>query len=80
MIMLWQLGHKKPKIEARKIETDSINIKKLENSVEAIRQMTILKPDVFCGRLRLLLASCGIAIVFLPHIGGSFLHVGIVRG
>lgn len=64
----------KAKIEARKIETDSINIKKLENSVEAIRQMTILKPDVFCGRLRLLLASCGIAIVFLPHIGGSFLH------
>ena len=36
--------------------------------------MTILKPDVFCGRLRSLLASCGIAIVFLPHIGGSFLH------
>ena len=36
--------------------------------------MTTEDPSVFCSKLVDLLAGCGIAIIFLPHIGGSFLH------
>ena len=36
--------------------------------------MTLENPQTFCGELISMLADCGIAIVFLPHIGGSFLH------
>ena len=36
--------------------------------------MTTVDPAVFCPRLRELFANCGVALVFLPHIGGSFLH------
>ena len=39
-----------------------------------IRKMTVMKPEKFCPQLQSMLAECGIAIVFLPHIGGSFLH------
>ena len=36
--------------------------------------MTVKKPDEFCPELIRSLSECGIALVFLPHIGGSFLH------
>ena len=64
----------KAKIDARSIPTSAINLKKLEASVPEIRSMTRLDPTVFCPKLITLLADCGIALVFLPHIGGSFLH------
>ena len=34
----------------------------------------MLSPDVFCDTLKFVLANCGIALVFLPHLDGSFLH------
>jgi HTH-type transcriptional regulator/antitoxin HigA len=64
----------KARIEARKSATAPINISKLEQSILHIRSMTILKPAVFCSEIASLLAECGIALVFLPHIDGSFLH------
>lgn len=64
----------KAKLEARKIDTSPINLKALTENLQKIRTMTMLKPEVFCPKLKDLLASCGIALVFLPHIGGSFLH------
>lgn len=64
----------KAKLEARKIQTNLINIKELEERIPEIRAMTQKEPDIFCKELRALLANCGIAVVFLPHIGGSFLH------
>ena len=33
-----------------------------------------MNPSDFCPKLIELLSNCGIALVFLPHIGGSFLH------
>lgn len=39
-----------------------------------IRSMTTMNPSDFCPKLIELLSNCGIALVFLPHIGGSFLH------
>lgn len=64
----------KAKMEARDIETAPINIEKLNKNLNKIRKMTIENPSCFSDELRNLLAACGIAIVFLPHIEGSGLH------
>lgn len=64
----------KAKLEARKINVKVINVEKLKSSLNNIRAMTRKLPEEFCPELRKVLSDCGIAIVFLPHIGGSFLH------
>ncbi|MBE0451753.1 MAG: helix-turn-helix domain-containing protein [Clostridia bacterium] len=64
----------KARIEARKYNVDPINISKLKEQIPTIREMTTSEPEFFCEKLVKVLASCGIALVFLPHIGGSFLH------
>lgn len=64
----------KAKIEARKIQTKPIDISTLTQKIPKIREMTTMDPQKFCPKLIELLANCGIAMVFLPHIGGSFLH------
>ena len=64
----------KAKLMARNSETAPINIKGLIHSIPQIRQMTILKPEEFCPQIKALLAECGIALVFLPHLKGSFLQ------
>lgn len=64
----------KAKLEARKIKVSPINIEKLKNSIDLIRGMTVTPPEVFCNKIQDVLSQCGIAIVFLPHIGGSFLN------
>lgn len=64
----------KAKLVARKTPTKLINLKKLEMLIPDIRCMTTMNPMDFCPMLKKMLAECGIAIVFLPHIGGSFLH------
>ncbi len=64
----------KAKIEARKIITKPIDIATLIREIPTIRKMTMMYPVDFCPKLIELLANCGIAMVFLPHIGGSFLH------
>lgn len=70
-LMVWA---QRAKIVARNIETQLINLKKLNSLIPEIRAMTEMNPSKFCPQLKQLLADCGIAIVFLPHIGGSFLH------
>ena len=64
----------KAKIEARKIVTKPIDIATLIKVIPQIREMTMMAPKDFCPKLIELLANCGVAMVFLPHIGGSFLH------
>ena len=64
----------KAKLEARTIETSLVDLKTLKKSLPEIRSMTTMNPSDFCPKLIDLLSSCGIALVFLPHIGGSFLH------
>lgn len=64
----------KAKLEARTIETSLIDLKTLKKKLPQIRNMTTMNPAEFCPSLMEMLASCGIALVFLPHIGGSFLH------
>ena len=64
----------KAKLEARSIKTSPIDLKTLTKNIPRIRKMTTLDPSDFCPLLINLLSNCGIALVFLPHIGGSFLH------
>jgi HTH-type transcriptional regulator/antitoxin HigA len=62
------------KLKARNIETLPINIKGLINRIPEIRKMTVLEPKEFCPKLLKMLSECGIALVFLPHLKGSFLQ------
>ena len=62
------------KIKARDIQTAPINIKGLIAIIPEIQKMTVLKPGEFCPQIRKCLADCGIALVFLPHLKGSFLQ------
>lgn len=62
------------KLKARNMETAPINIKKLISIIPEIRQMTVMKPKEFCPKIKEMLAECGIALVFLPHLKGSFLQ------
>lgn len=64
----------KAKLDARVIETKDINIAKLKEYIPRFREMTCLSPEVFCKELVSILTSCGIAVVFLPHINGSYLQ------
>lgn len=70
-LMAWA---QEAKIKARDIQTAPINIKGLLSIISEIRKMTILKPKEFCPKLKKCLADCGIALVFLPHLKGSFLQ------
>lgn len=71
LLLVWA---QKAKIEAREIPTNAINVQRLEKLIPKFREMTMQNPNVFCGELVRLMASCGIAIVFLPHLKGSYLH------
>ena len=62
------------RIKAREVETAPINIKGLVNIIPKIRLMTVMKAKEFCPKLKSMLAECGIALVFLPHLQGSFLQ------
>lgn len=64
----------KAKIDARGIHTSPIDLKELAARLPEIRAMTTRDPDEFCPKMVNTLTNCGIALVFLPHIGGSFLH------
>ena len=56
------------------LQTAPINIKGLISAMPELRKMTVLKPKEFCPQIKKCLADCGIALVFLPHLKGSFLQ------
>lgn len=70
-LMAWA---QEAKILAREIETAPINIKGLIAALPEIRKMTLMKPEEFGPKIRQCLADCGVALVFLPHLKGSFLQ------
>lgn len=61
----------KAKLEARHIETKTINIEKLKNKITAIKQMLSLEWDDFREKLVEELSGCGVAVVFVPRISGD---------
>ncbi len=70
-LMAWA---QEAKIKARGIQTAPINIKGLISAIPELRKMTMLNPKEFCPKIKKSLADCGIALVFLPHLKGSFLQ------
>ena len=62
------------KLVAREAEVAPIDIKGLEKALPEIRAMNLLPPQEFSPKLRELLAGYGVALVYLPHYKGSFLH------
>lgn len=64
----------KAKLEARNIDVDPINIAGLEDEIENIRRLTISENPDFSIILQEKLKKFGIALVYLPHLNGSFLH------
>lgn len=70
-LMAWA---QEAKIKARGVQTAPINIKGLIAAVPDIRKMTVLKPVEFCPKVKKNLVNCGIALIFLPHLKGSFLQ------
>lgn len=64
----------KAKLEARQIATKPIRIDGLTKDIPKLRSKTIMGPEEFCPELVRMLAERGIALVFLPHMKGSFLH------
>lgn len=64
----------KAKIDARGITTGKINVGKLEESVSKLRELATMYPAEFQPILVSMLAECGIATVFLPHLEHTFLN------
>ena len=62
------------KIKARNIEVGPFCVNTLKNEIESIRNLTTHVTMDFRKTLTNILSSCGIAIVYLPKIKGSFLH------
>ena len=70
-LMAWA---QEARILAREIQTAPIDIKGLIAVIPQIRKMTVVEPEEFCPKVKKILADCGIALVFLPHLKGSFLQ------
>ncbi|NLC39472.1 MAG: helix-turn-helix domain-containing protein, partial [Clostridiaceae bacterium] len=70
-LMAWV---QKASLEARSIATAPLNIEKLKSLIPSLRQMTREDPEEFLPQLQTKLAECGVALVVLPHLDGSFLH------
>lgn len=70
-LMAWA---QQAKLMARDICTAPIDIKGLLASIPELRKQTVAKPDEFCPKIKNRLADHGIALIFLPHLRGSFLQ------
>lgn len=70
-LMAWA---QEARIQAREIQTSPIDIQGLIASIPEIRKMTVMDPEEFCPKVKKTLENCGIALVFLPHLKGSFLQ------
>ena len=70
-LMAWA---QEARILARDTQTAPINIKGLLAVVPQIRTMTVMDPNEFCPIIKEILKSCGVALIFLPHLKGSFLQ------
>ena len=62
------------KIKAREIQTDPICLETLREKLSAIRTLTRREGLDFEAELADILKSCGVALVYLPNVPGSFLH------
>lgn len=64
----------KAKLEARGIETQPVNMEIFRRQIERIRQMITMDQILSHEKIVEPLAECGVAVVFLPHIGNRVWH------
>ena len=64
----------KARLEARKMITDPVDMKGIKKLMPAIRSMTLTTPNEFCSKIVSLFLEVGVAVVFLPHLKGTYLH------
>ena len=64
----------KAKLEARKIETETIDIDKLRKRMPQLQEIVLLETNALCAELQKFLAQYGIAVIFLPPMEMGFLH------
>lgn len=62
------------KQKAKDVELEAYSKKKLLSQIPKIRKMTLYKNMDFADELVNVLAECGIALIYLPQLQGSFLH------
>lgn len=62
------------KLEARGRAVDEIDLSLLRSSLGEIRSFSRLSAEEFRDKLVDCLARCGVCLVFLPHLKGSYLH------
>lgn len=62
------------KMEARTCEAECLDKEKLQAKLPDIRSMTICPPDDYLPQLQGCLAECGVVLLYLPHLKGSFLQ------
>lgn len=64
----------KARLMARDVEVSPVNLAELTKIVPEIRSLTKEDTADFMPKLSGMLADCGIALVMLPHLKGSFLY------
>ena len=70
-LMAWA---QEAKLKARDVQTSPVDIDGLITMMPDLRLMTTLKPKQVSPKIQSHLASYGIALVFLPHLKGLFMH------
>ena len=76
LLMAWA---QKAKLEARQVVTKPFKVEGLLRDILKLRNLTVRTPEEFCGELVEMLANRGVALVFMPHMSGSFLHGATFR-
>lgn len=71
VLLVWV---QKARLTARELEVSPVNLARLTQIVPEIRKLTFKQPEEFLPELSRMLAECGIALVHLPHLKGSFLY------
>ncbi|WP_306536708.1 helix-turn-helix domain-containing protein [Megasphaera sp.] len=62
------------KLKARDMDTAPFSADALKRHLRMIRNLLVRQPMNFSADLAEILKSCGIALVYLPQVQGSFLH------
>jgi HTH-type transcriptional regulator/antitoxin HigA len=61
-------------LEAQKMRCAPFQKRRLKNSLETVRSMTLQSPEDVQKNLHHLLSDCGVALVLCPHLPGTYAH------
>lgn len=61
-------------LEAQSMRCAPFHKKRLKDSLDALRSMALQTPEDFQKNMRHLLADCGVALAFCPHLPGTYAH------